>query len=333
MIRLTPCSWTRSPSLGFEPPAAGAHVLLGDPPLRAGATDAREVDTELSRDLAYERRRANLLAALPRSGRGRNGLLVLGNRRCLRDGSVAADDDEHGPDRDDCALLDEDPRDEPRRRRRDLDRRLVGRDLDERRVLGDLLALLDEPAGDLALGQPLAEIRQLELVAHVRSIAWTPLTSFTTCVTCRSTETLASAHASGRGMPSSTSIRSSIVSMRLIRSEVEIAVEAEREPRVGCARDRGAELAVGDVERQRRTFERALDRRAGDLAVALRAVPVSRHEPRAVDGDREVERRSGDELLAVDVPAPAARRRRRVLARLGRRHPDHAEERPRDDAV
>ena len=56
----------------------------------------------------------------------------------------------------------------PAGRRRDLDRRLVSRDLDERRVLGDLLALLDEPAGDLALGQSLAEIRQLELVRHGR---------------------------------------------------------------------------------------------------------------------------------------------------------------------
>ena len=48
----------------------------------------------------------------------------------------------------------------------DLDRRLVGLHLDERVVLGDLLALLDEPAGDLPLGETLAEIRQLELVGH-----------------------------------------------------------------------------------------------------------------------------------------------------------------------
>ena len=33
-------------------------------------------------------------------------------------------------------------------------------------VLGDLLALLDEPTGDLALGQSLAEVGQLELVGH-----------------------------------------------------------------------------------------------------------------------------------------------------------------------
>ena len=54
----------------------------------------------------------------------------------------------------------------PGRGRRDLDRRLVGLDLDERVVLCDLLSLDDEPARDLALGQALAEVGQLELVRH-----------------------------------------------------------------------------------------------------------------------------------------------------------------------
>ena len=57
-------------------------------------------------------------------------------------------------------------RDLARRRRRDLDRRLVGLDLDERLVLRHLVPLGDEPAGDLAFGQALAEIRKLELVRH-----------------------------------------------------------------------------------------------------------------------------------------------------------------------
>ena len=127
----------------------------------------REVDAELRRDLAHERRRAHLLA-----GGGPSPRLSAAGRRAaarhlgLGRGAVAADHDEHGADRDDLALGDEDPGDGAARRRRDLDRRLVGRDLDERRVLGDLLALLDEPAGDLALGQALAEVRQLELVGH-----------------------------------------------------------------------------------------------------------------------------------------------------------------------
>ena len=81
-------------------------------------------------------------------------------------GPVAADHDEHGAHRDDLAFGDEDSRDGSARRRRDLDRRLVGRDLDERVVLGDLLALLDEPASDLAFGQSFAEVGQLELVGH-----------------------------------------------------------------------------------------------------------------------------------------------------------------------
>src|SRR5262249_3703668 len=53
-----------------------------------------------------------------------------------------------------------------RRRRRDLDRRLVRLHLDERVVLGDLLPLAHEPARDLAFGQALAQVGKLELVGH-----------------------------------------------------------------------------------------------------------------------------------------------------------------------
>src|SRR3954464_12393800 len=59
-----------------------------------------------------------------------------------------------------------DLRDAAGRRRRDLDGGLVGLDLDERLVLRHLVALGHEPACDLALGQPLAEVGQLELVRH-----------------------------------------------------------------------------------------------------------------------------------------------------------------------
>ena len=69
-----------------------------------------------------------------------------------------------------------------------------------------------------------------------------------------------------------------------------------------------------------------------DLAVALPRVAVAGREERAVDGDRQEERRAGDELGAVDVPALRPRRRGRVTpALLGRRHADHAEERPQVD--
>src|SRR5439155_20335656 len=65
----------------------------------------------------------------------------------------------------------------------------------------------------------------------------------------------------------------------------------------------------------------------GDLAVALRGVAVAGREERAVERNRQEERRPGDELLAVDVPAPSARRPGGVDARLGRRHAENAEER------
>ena len=54
----------------------------------------------------------------------------------------------------------------PSARRRDLDRRLVRLHLDQRMILRDCVALLHEPARDLRLGQPLAEIGELELVGH-----------------------------------------------------------------------------------------------------------------------------------------------------------------------
>ena len=80
--------------------------------------------------------------------------------------AVLADHDEHRPDGHDLALGDHDSRHLAGRGRRNLDGGLVGLDLDQRLVLRDLLALLYEPAGDLALGKTLTEIRELELVGH-----------------------------------------------------------------------------------------------------------------------------------------------------------------------
>ncbi len=152
----------RSPSV-VSAPRGGTDVLLGDPPLRPGAAHPGEVDAELGSHFAHEGCRADFLFGS--GSRLRRALLRLGRR------PVASDHDEDGADRHDLALGNEDPRDGSARRGRDLDRRLVGRDLDERRVLGDLLALLDEPAGDLALGQALAEVGQLELVGHTAVLA------------------------------------------------------------------------------------------------------------------------------------------------------------------
>ena len=51
-----------------------------------------------------------------------------------------------------------------------------------------------------------------------------------------------------RETPSSRSIRSSIVASRLLGGEVEVLVEAEREPGVGGPRDRRAQLDVAELE-------------------------------------------------------------------------------------
>ena len=94
------------------------------------------------------------------------------------------------------------------------------------------------------------------------------------------------------------------------RRLVEILVEAERQPGLRRPRDRvGEPKIVPHRERELRALDRRLDRELRDLAVTLGGVPVTRREERSVDGDREVERRSGDELLAVDVPAARTRRR------------------------
>ena len=77
-----------------------------------------------------------------------------------------ADDDELRADGRDLAFGDEDPQHGSAVRRRDLHGRLVGLDLDERVVLGDRLALRDEPAGDLALRETLAEVGEPERARH-----------------------------------------------------------------------------------------------------------------------------------------------------------------------
>jgi len=50
----------------------------------------------------------------------------------------------------------------PAHGRRDLDRGLVGLDFEQRRVLGDDVALAHEDLDDLGLGQPFAEVGQRE---------------------------------------------------------------------------------------------------------------------------------------------------------------------------
>ena len=112
------------------------------------------------------------------------------------------------------------------------------------------------------------------------------------------------------------------------RRLVEVLVEAERQPGPRCPGDRpGQREVVAEGERELRALDGRLDRELGDLTVALSGVAVARRQQRAVDGDRKVERRPGDELLAVDVPSARAWRRGRVDTRLVRRHADDAEKR------
>jgi hypothetical protein len=115
---------------------------------------------------------------------------------------------------------------------------------------------------------------------------------------------------------------------RLRRRLVEILVEPEREPGAVDPSDRVLELDLSERERQARACHRRLDRKLAHLAVPLPRVAVAGREQRSIDRHRKVERRPLAELRAVDVPAPAPRRLSRVDARLRRRHPHHAEERP-----
>src|SRR5262245_26839114 len=104
-------------------------------------------------------------------------------------------------------------------------------------------------------------------------------------------------------------------------------VEAEGEPCSLDAGDRPGERRVVAYVECQLSLDRALDRRAADLAVALRRVAVAGREERTVDGDRQVEGRARDELLAVDVAAARPRWRGLMGARLRGRHPQDTEER------
>ena len=189
-------------AVGSRPaPRTSSSVTRPWAPIR----EHSRLDAQLLSEPPDERRRTDPRPALPGQVRARppgHGDSLAARWSPVR--RVAPDDDDHWsrPERPPSAAKIRETT--PGRGRRDLDRRLVGLDLDERVVLGDLLPLGDEPACDLAFGQALAEVGQLELVGHARrfyriassrSIACTPLTPFTICVTRRSTTTLESASA------------------------------------------------------------------------------------------------------------------------------------------
>ncbi len=155
ITRRTPRSGSRRPS-----PAATAALRTSSSVIRPPGPlpgTRRQIDAELLRDAADDRGR---LHAARLGGRCRRRSTGCG--RLTR----SADDDELGADRYHVALGDEDLQHGAGIRRRDLDGRLVGLDLHERVVLGDLLPLRYEPASDLALGEALTEIRELERARH-----------------------------------------------------------------------------------------------------------------------------------------------------------------------
>ena len=164
--RLPPALRARS---GACPPdvAASRTSCFGHASLRARPGERLEVDAELLGEPADERRRAD--TAVGATSRGLSPDTASLDGFGCGEGPAAPSSPmttSTVPTGTTLALLDEDLRDLARRRRGDLDRRLVRLDLDERLVLGDLVAHRHEPARDLALGQALAEIGKLELVRH-----------------------------------------------------------------------------------------------------------------------------------------------------------------------
>ena len=163
----------RAPDAAYRHPSPfarssrGANVVLGDATARPGAVDRCEVDREVAGEPVERERLERLRADDGHDGLGRPGRL----QRQRRDGmqqllSRGADQRQRGAYLRHLAVLGQDPEDDAVDRRADLDRCLVRLDLDDRLVLDDGIALAHEPARDLALGQPLAQIRQRERVRH-----------------------------------------------------------------------------------------------------------------------------------------------------------------------
>ena len=148
----------------------GANVVLHDPSARPAPAETDQLDAELPGQLPDGRRRPHRrlrVGRYDRDDRLARGLRLL----AAVDGAQEllprfADHHDHGADRCHVALLHQDLEHRPGARRGDLDRRLVGLHLDERLILVHLVALGDEPAGDLGLGEAFSQVRQLELVGH-----------------------------------------------------------------------------------------------------------------------------------------------------------------------
>ena len=110
---------------------------------------------------------------------------------------------------------------------------------------------------------------------------------------------------------------------------VEIRVHAHRDDVGRRFRLRVLQVEIGAQDDLDRSFQRSLDRGGADLAIALHPMAVAEREPAAFDVDRQVQRRTRDQFLVVQVAAVGARLDGRNHS-PGRRRRDahHAEERP-----
>ena len=128
-----------------------------------------------------------------------------------------------------------------------------------------------------------------------------PLTSW---VTRRSTTTLASAERLASAEPVLAHHELEHPLDRERSRLVEILVEPEGQPGLGRPRDRPLEpQVVADRERELRPLDGASIASCETSPSPCAACPSPAERSAPLDGDRQVERRPGDELLAVDVPA------------------------------
>jgi hypothetical protein len=114
-----------------------------------------------------------------------------------------------------------------------------------------------------------------------------------------------------------------------LRTDVEVGVDPHGD--VVASSSRPAAWRKGEVLAQvelEGTLQGGLDRGDADLAIALGAMAVTAREQRALDEDRQIERRAGAELLVVEIAAEGARDQRGHPAPMRRwRRAHHAEER------
>src|SRR5581483_5827632 len=94
---------------------------------------------------------------------------------------------------------------------------------------------------------------------------------------------------------------------RLARCIIEIGVEAESDEVGRRLRPRHGPAEILAHRELERAGERCLDRRAVDLAVALRRMAVSGREQGALVPHRQIDGAAGGELLAVEIAAELAR--------------------------